>query len=537
MASGSSGRTASGSKGFDFGTDDVLCSYDDFGKQDLSNGNRTDSAKRKDFWDNRIGRPLVDVYNQQDDSRFKDVIATVEKTMKKYADSILQFLEGISRRVSQLELYCCDLERSIGELRSEYIIGHDNADGKLRSLEKHLQEVHRSIQILRDKQELADTQKELAKLHLVQKESTTMTHSNQIEDGVASSASDPRKHDNSADAQNQQLALALPSQAATPTSLPIRAAEQLSQPYKELPIQQLPPPSLSIHAQTQPNAYYSSQTQLPIQPPQAQQHQQDQLQYVPQMQDPSRQAPVSQPHVNQTQTQQFPLYQQQWSQQSPQQFPRQVQPQDPSPQSQIRPQTPPVYPPYPHQPANPSPETFPGSIPTQVFSGISQSGVNRPDSGVYGYPQQPAPPNIQRQPQPQTNPSIFGAHISDGGYPGSAPHPQNIPGYMMYDTGSNRPPHPPQFQQGSYPPTRVPALLNQPPPTGNVAVQHPSSQLMRNHPYSELMEKAMSMGYGRDHVASVILRMEESGQPLDFNELLDRLDVHATGASHRGWSG
>ncbi|XP_077226423.1 uncharacterized protein LOC143864020 [Tasmannia lanceolata] len=232
--------------------------------------------------DSRSFIKAFDVYNQQDDSRFKDVIATVEKTMKKCADN-----------------------------------------GKFRSLEEHLPEVHRSIQILRDKQELANTQKELAKLHLVQKESTTMTHSNQIEDGVASSASNPRKHDNSADAQNQQLALALLSQAATPTSLPVRAAGQLSQSYKELPIQQLPPPSLSIHAQTQLNAYYSSQTQLPIQPPQPQQHQQDQLQYVPQMLDPSKQAPVSQPHVNQTQTQQFLLYQQHWSQQSPQQFPQQ----------------------------------------------------------------------------------------------------------------------------------------------------------------------------------------------------------------------
>ena len=42
MASGgSSGRPQ---RSFDFGTDDVLCSYDDMGGHDHSNGRRSDSA-------------------------------------------------------------------------------------------------------------------------------------------------------------------------------------------------------------------------------------------------------------------------------------------------------------------------------------------------------------------------------------------------------------------------------------------------------------------------------------------------------------
>ena len=43
MASGSSGRGNSGSKGFDFGSDDILCSYEDYGNRDSnSNGNHAD---------------------------------------------------------------------------------------------------------------------------------------------------------------------------------------------------------------------------------------------------------------------------------------------------------------------------------------------------------------------------------------------------------------------------------------------------------------------------------------------------------------
>jgi hypothetical protein len=46
MASGSSGRTNSGSKGFDFGSDDILCSYEDYGtnNQDSSNLSHSDTV-------------------------------------------------------------------------------------------------------------------------------------------------------------------------------------------------------------------------------------------------------------------------------------------------------------------------------------------------------------------------------------------------------------------------------------------------------------------------------------------------------------
>ncbi|RVW46849.1 hypothetical protein CK203_015250 [Vitis vinifera] len=47
MASGSSGRAGSGSKGFDFASDDILCSYDEFSNQESSNGTHSDPASGK----------------------------------------------------------------------------------------------------------------------------------------------------------------------------------------------------------------------------------------------------------------------------------------------------------------------------------------------------------------------------------------------------------------------------------------------------------------------------------------------------------
>ena len=80
-------------------------------------------------------------YGQSEDSIKQDVISTVENSMKKYSDNILRFLEGISSRLSQLELNCYNLDKSVGEMRSDVLRDREEEDLKLKSLEKHLQEV------------------------------------------------------------------------------------------------------------------------------------------------------------------------------------------------------------------------------------------------------------------------------------------------------------------------------------------------------------------------------------------------------------
>ncbi|KAK7846699.1 uncharacterized protein LOC112023954 [Quercus suber] len=530
MASGSSGRGNPGSKGFDFGSDDILCSYEDYTNQDSSNGNHGDpvisSNSGKDFQKSRISRSAMfpSVYNQPEDSFGQDVIATVEKSMKKYADNLMRFLEGISSRLSQLELYCYNLDKSIGEMRSELGRDHGEADSKLKSLEKHLQEVHRSVQILRDKQELAETQKELAKLQLAQKESSSSSHSQSSEEKTSSAAADAKKTDNTSDAHNQQLALALPHQVV-PQQQPVA-----------------PPPQAPPQNLTQQQSYYLPPTQLPNPPAQTQhthsQYPPDSQYRTPQMQDMSRVAPQpTQSQVNQTApVQPFPQYQQQWPQQLPQPS------QQPSMQPQIRPPSTTVYSSYtPSQPTNPSPpETLPNSMPMQMpFPGIPQPASSRVDAMPYGY--SGAGRTVPQQPPPQQMKGTFGGQPGDG-YAVAGPQPALPPGsgYMMYDSEgrAHHPPQPPHYSQGGYPPTSV-ALQNPQPTTGpNLMVRNPShSQFFRNHPYSELIEKLVSMGYRGDHAASVIQRMEESGQPVDFNAVLDRLNVHSSGGSQRGWSG
>ncbi|PPR93754.1 hypothetical protein GOBAR_AA26925 [Gossypium barbadense] len=473
MASGSSGRGNTGnSKGFDFGSDDILCSYEDYGNQESSNGNHTEpNSSNKEFHKGRVARSMFPPsgYSQPEDSFSSDVAATVEKTMKRYTDNLMRFLEGISSRLSQLELYCYNLDRSIGDMRADLVHGNGDADSKLKSIEKHLQEVHRSVQILRDKQELAETQKELAKLQLAQKESSS-SHSQLTEERVSPPASDPKKTDHTSEMQNQQLALSLPHQ------------------YRPPQIQDI--------------------SRMPTQPTQAQGNQ----------------------------VQSFPQYQQQW----PQQLSQQVQPQQQSSmQPQMRAPSTPAYSPYPPtQSTNQSqPEALPNSMAMQVsYSGLPQPVSSRADTITYGYG---VPGRTAPQQPPQQIKGTFGAQPTDR-YTGPGSNPTFPPGsaYMVYDSEGGRTHHPsqqPNFSQGGYPPAANVSLQTQPGAGPNVMVRntnHP--QFVRNHPYSELIEKLVSMGFRGDHVASVIQRMEESGQPPDFNAVLDRLNAHSSGGSQRG---
>ncbi|KAL3502722.1 hypothetical protein ACH5RR_037171, partial [Cinchona calisaya] len=80
----------------------------------------------------------------------------------------------------------------------------------------------------------------------------------------------------------------------------------------------------------------------------------------------------------------------------------------------------------------------------------------------------------------------------------------------------------------------MPTQNLQPAPSSNL-VRPPL--FIRNHPYSELIEKLVSMGYRGDYVVCVIQKLEESGEPVDFNAVPDRLNGHSSGGPQRGWSG
>ncbi|CAA3011517.1 Hypothetical predicted protein [Olea europaea subsp. europaea] len=527
MASGSSRPIHPGSKPFAIPSDDVLHSYEDYGNPDGNNGYLPDHSiganSTEEFHKSRMARsnvfPAVSFGPPEDSSFNQDLISTVDNTVKKYTDHLMRFLEGISSRLSQLELYCYNLDKSIGEMHSELARDHRESELKLKYLEKHVEEVHRSMQILRDKQELAETQKELAKLQLVQKESSFATNSQQNEEGVSLPAPDAKKSDNSSHNQGQPLAVSLPCQVASQPSVP-------TQPVEHQQTIVAPPLSMPSQSMPQEQAYYL--------PPMTS-SQLSQGQYLPtqsQIQDHSRVAAQStQPQLNQPQQiQSLPLYQQQWPPQHGQPPPPQLPPVPP----QIRSSSPAVRPSY---LSSPSEMTAPNSIPMQVpFSGPSQPGSPGSD-GITPYGHGGAGRQIQPQPPTQHVKTAYSAQSGDVYVPSATRPTLNMGNaYTMFDSEGRRTHHPPpqpHFQQNAYPLSSIP--LQNPQHTANLMVRPP--QFMRNLSYTELIEKLVGMGYRGDLVVGVIRLLEESGQPIDFNAVLDRLNGHSSGGSQRGWSG
>ncbi|XP_020590416.1 TGF-beta-activated kinase 1 and MAP3K7-binding protein 3-like [Phalaenopsis equestris] len=486
MASGGSSRRpmSSESRSFEFGSDELLFSYDDYTshKDQSANAKRSESTA-KELHENRVGRPFATVYGHSEDFPRDDVISAVEICMKKHADNLMRNLEEIIGRLTQLELFCYKLERSVGEFRTDMIHGQSEADMKLKSLEKHVLEVQRSVQVIRDKQDLADAHKELTKLHLSQKET----------EDVTAAISDTKPQNDNNDMSNLQLTLALPNQSSSPH--PIKVPDQ-SPPLKEPPLQH-PPPASDQYIQNHATTYYTHH-QPPLPNDHHIQHLQPELHYTPQkaqVQNHSHQPPPQQQPP-------FSQYQQQW--------PQPMLPQPSSSQSQVpRPQTLPSYPTYTAYNQSSITESFQSSsipppapypMPQPIGYGVTGSGISHP------------PPQhiIQRHTSPPPPPLVKSSFIGSNPYP---PQP-NIQAYTSgFAIDGSRASHPQNYQTN----------MNRP----------PTPQILRNHPYGEMIEKAVNMGYLRDHVVSVVKLLGETGQPFDFNALLDELN---NGGPPRAWS-
>ncbi|KAI0492927.1 hypothetical protein KFK09_027203 [Dendrobium nobile] len=397
---GSSVQAAAGPRLFDFGSDDVLCSFEEYALrlEPTGNGKLLDSSA-KNLHGNRLRSPSANAYGQPEEFSREDVIYAVEKCMKKYADNLTMQLEGISGRLTQLELYCYKLDRSIGEFRADMTRDQIEADLKLNSLGKHVHEVRRSVQIIRDNQDLSKAQKELTKLLLPQKDSSNLSHSQKKDKGLNYVISENKANYESNDVPIQPLALTLPYQISSPpTSIAIRAPDK-NHPEKELPV--LPRDHYILN---QANGYYYTHNQ-PLLVEQQSQNLQPELHYAQQKQESI--VAANQP----TQQSLFTQYQPHWSQP--------MQPQPPSSQAQSpRLETPPAYAPY---------------HPNQHQRNMQQEPLPQASQGSFA----PPPP------------------LAKNGYVGTSTYPSqsNMLGYdAVYVIDGSRTSYPQSYHLGSYPP-------------------------------------------------------------------------------------
>jgi len=84
---------------------------------------------------------LPKVSHKERDAYDVATVAEIDRTVKKYADNLLDTLEGVSSRLSQLESRTRHLESSVDDLKDAIGNNSGSTDGKLRQLENILREV------------------------------------------------------------------------------------------------------------------------------------------------------------------------------------------------------------------------------------------------------------------------------------------------------------------------------------------------------------------------------------------------------------
>uniref|UniRef100_A0A0E0KZ10 DUF1421 domain-containing protein n=1 Tax=Oryza punctata TaxID=4537 RepID=A0A0E0KZ10_ORYPU len=453
---------------------------------------------------------LKKVSHEEERSNFSAVsITDIDRTMKKYADNLLHALEGVSSRLSQLEGRTHHLENSVGELKLTIGNYNGSTDGKLRQFENTLREVQAGVQILRDKQEIVETQVQLSKLQV----------------SKAADAQSEKAGVGQADSR-QQLTLPQPQdQAPLPSHPPALPAL----PAPNAP----PPPALQSQPPSQfPGHLPHSQVQsVPPAPPTPLAPTIPQESYYP----PSAVQPTDSTH------QQY---------QAP-----------PAPQSQAPPappqhyQTPPQYAQYSQPPASANPST---AVPPLVHQQPEEVAA------PYGPPSQSYPPNV-RPPSPYVPPPNGPAPPFYGPNPGmyeppavrpnSGPPPSYNTGYKPQGGGgfpepygySGSPSHhgnagmksPSPFNptgsagSGNY--SRLPTaqMLPQAAPASST----PSTASGNRVPIDDVVDKVATMGFSREQVRAAVRQLTESGQNVDLNVVLDKLMNGADAQPQRGWHG
>lgn len=427
-------------------------------------------------------------------------VAAVERTMKKYADNLLRVLEVMSGRLSKLETTAQGLEHAIEGLKFAEGENHGQTSGRIVRLEQLIKEVQTGVQLLHDRQEVAEAKSQLTKPQQAYDDKATysggMTYTPTV-DGWQQPKGEVIGHHLVSSQPPQQPAY---HPQAPPSSQQLSHHSQAPPPLLQaLPApQQVLSPSISVNIPNEPGTPTIHQQPLP--PPQQQ-------------------------HLPPPQPGQAPPYSMQLSSFNPQQPPQH--------QSSLNPQVEPTaYGVQPHIP-HPVPATLATSSYIAEVPQYPQGNYEGPR--MLSSPQQPLSSHQQHGPGgPGGHQQMFEPVIGRmGSTPTNLPHPyvqqsQPAPPVSMYETYSAAPyrvaqpvPSAPSGGVG-YPrlPTAQPLQHALPASSGSSSgAPHSANRV----PIDEVIEKVAGMGFSREQVKTVVRRLSESGQSVDLNIVLDKL--------------
>uniref|UniRef100_A0A6N2MJ82 DUF1421 domain-containing protein n=1 Tax=Salix viminalis TaxID=40686 RepID=A0A6N2MJ82_SALVM len=181
------------------------------------------------------------------------IISEIDRTMNKFSDNLLHALEGVSARLTQLESRTRHLENSVDDLKLSVGNNHESTQGNMIHLHNILREVQTGVQVLKDKQEMLESQLQLTKLQVSKADQQKLeTQFTGQMDALQQGASAPQSHQ-------------LPPPSFPPSVPPPIPQQNLSPPAllsNQFPQNQIPPVP-------QKDPYYSPPGQ-PQEPPKPQ---------------------------------------------------------------------------------------------------------------------------------------------------------------------------------------------------------------------------------------------------------------------------
>ncbi|XP_075099932.1 uncharacterized protein LOC107777627 [Nicotiana tabacum] len=432
----------------------------------------------------------------------------IDHTVKDYADNLLHAIESMSARLSQVETRSRQIESSLDGLKLSVDNNNGSTDGKLRLVENIFREVQDGVQVIKNKQDIMNTQLQLARFQVPKLEQEVDTHNTTHVDSAQPMSSAPVL-------SHQQfppvLALAQPPFALPPPNAPP------------------PPPQQNSLSQTQ---LQNQLAQNPI--PSGTQKET----YLP---------PISQAPGNSSQQYQLPAPQQPQTSIPPPPH----QGYQPSPSPLYSQPSPPLQGHLPYTSVNRSQPQPPLSRHPEERHHIASQNYSLPNtSQPPSNPSSGAPASLQfyaaysnmfEPPSGRQVSGFSGAHGSSTGPGESYPYSgspvqygsdspfksQQLASTAMGQSGGSGYPHLPTARI-------LPQAL---PTTSAVGSGSSSPRTGTRVPIDDVVDKVTNMGFSRDQVRATVRRLTENGQSVDLNVVLDKLMNNGESQPPQGWNG
>lgn len=441
------------------------------------------------------------------------ILSEIDRTMKRYMDSVLHAIDGLSARLSQLESRTRNIEHSVDELKLSVCNNHGSTDGKMRQLENILLEVQIGVQDLKDKQEVMEGHMQLAKLQISKVEqSSELPNAVHPDSTQHTAASAPPQQSGPAPPQQSglnQFSIAAPQQVLSlPPNVPPPSQQNVHPPpgTTQFPPGHTPPVP-------QRDAYFSPPSQTQEVPSQ-------QYQMPPAAQHPQ------QPHTVAPPPQQY------------QSTPNPPYPQPPQPPQLQHPavvgaNAPHISPPLGHR-LEEGPFIPPQTYPPNLHQPTSQPSNTPPHSQPYY-----GGPSSMYEPPPtgRSSSGFLSAYVPPSGP--SEPYPYGGPAsHFSSGPSIKAQPHSPVGSSSNYPQLPTAKILPQPIPTAAGLSGGSNSGGSGNRvPIDDVVDKVTSMGFPKDLVRATVRKLTENGQSVDLNVVLDKLMNDGDIQPQRGWFG